>query len=292
MTEERLAPEDAFAVVGHEIRMDVLVALWRAEEPLAYSELQDAVGVEDNGRFNYHLKQLVGHFVGNVDDEYELLYPGHRILDAMRTGAFHESATVDPVPVEGSCPRCGGDLTFEYDRHFGRVECGNCDLNVVESPFLPAAVEGRAPEAVPSAFDRHVKRFFRAAASDVCPMCTGPLTTSLTEEMPPLSSLDGSGRRFTDDHPVALDADCERCSLRTDAPVGAVALAHPGLVGRLYEAGVDVRDAPTWRLPFLVDPDAVSTPSNADVVRIELTDGLRAFVDDAPSVRRVEWLPE
>lgn len=292
MTAEQLDPEDAFAVVGHEIRMDILVALWQAEESLSYSELQEAVGVEDNGQFNYHLTKLVGRFVGNIDDRYELLYPGHRILDAMRTGVFHESVEFDPVPVEGSCPRCECDLTFEHVQYFGQIRCGNCDLNVVESPFLPAAVEGRDRESVPSAFDRHVKRFFRAAASDVCPMCTGSLTTSLTEEVSRLSSLDGSGRRFTDDHPVALDVSCDWCSVHTDAPVGALGLAHPGLAGRLYEAGLDVRETPTWRLPFLVDPDVVSVSSDPDRVRIELTDDLRAYVDETPSVRRVEWVPE
>lgn len=55
-----LTPEEAFAVLGNEIRVDILRALWEAGEPLAYSELQERIGVCDSGRFNYHLRKLVG----------------------------------------------------------------------------------------------------------------------------------------------------------------------------------------------------------------------------------------
>jgi DNA-binding transcriptional ArsR family regulator len=61
------APEEAFAVLGNEIRLEILQRLGEADEPLAYSELFERMDYDDSGNFSYHLDQLVGHFVGRSD---------------------------------------------------------------------------------------------------------------------------------------------------------------------------------------------------------------------------------
>ncbi|QRV14078.1 helix-turn-helix transcriptional regulator [Haloterrigena salifodinae] len=54
-------PEEAFRLLGHEIRVQILLALWRASDhALGFSELYDAVDVDDSGQFTYHLSKLEG----------------------------------------------------------------------------------------------------------------------------------------------------------------------------------------------------------------------------------------
>jgi len=61
-----LSPDDAFAAIGHEIRVHTVEALAttdRADRPVSFSELRSRVGTSDSAKFNYHLGELVGHFV-------------------------------------------------------------------------------------------------------------------------------------------------------------------------------------------------------------------------------------
>ncbi|WP_198668000.1 hypothetical protein [Saliphagus sp. LR7] len=59
-----LSPDEAFAILGNEIRLEVIRVLWQAGaayeyddgsdavKTVSYSELQNEVGVDDNGEFN------------------------------------------------------------------------------------------------------------------------------------------------------------------------------------------------------------------------------------------------
>ncbi|WP_449404315.1 DUF7347 domain-containing protein [Halalkalicoccus subterraneus] len=43
---------------------------------MGFADLRRRVGVEDSGRFRYHLKQLRGDFVEKANDGYRLTYAG------------------------------------------------------------------------------------------------------------------------------------------------------------------------------------------------------------------------
>lgn len=89
-------PADAFLIPAHEIRLGILEALWRAENhSLSFSELRKEVGVRDTGKFTYHLSKLTGRYVAHVEDRYELLYPGHRVVDAIQSGVFDAEVETD-----------------------------------------------------------------------------------------------------------------------------------------------------------------------------------------------------
>ncbi|MDF9745462.1 DUF7347 domain-containing protein [Natrinema salsiterrestre] len=73
--EARAAVREAFSLLDHEIRLEILLALledWHAvyTEPRSYTELMDAVGMRDSGKFNYHLDKLRGVYVRQVEDGY------------------------------------------------------------------------------------------------------------------------------------------------------------------------------------------------------------------------------
>lgn len=286
---ETLTPEEAFRLFGHDLRIDVLLALWRApDHSLSYSELREAVGERDSGKFNYHLSKLVDRFVEHADDEYRLRYAGHRVIDAIQSGVFHETPTVGPVELDATCPSCGSPLTFDYADHNGSVRCPDCGTSVLDYAFDPGGVAERTPDEVVDAFDRRTRHFWRFALSGVCVVCAGRVEGDL--RLNPNETLDDD--HYLADHPAVISLSCRRCSFYSHLPVGVTLLSHPAVPGVLYDHGVDVRERPLWELDFVVDPSNVAVreadpPSVAITVRAG-RETLWVRVDDALTVRSIE----
>jgi DNA-binding transcriptional ArsR family regulator len=95
----RLTPEEAFSVLGNELRLAILRTLREVDEA-TYSELKAGVGVIDSGRFNYHLSKLVGHFVARVEGGYRLRPPGEQVVRAIDAGMFAEDDDESYWPAE------------------------------------------------------------------------------------------------------------------------------------------------------------------------------------------------
>lgn len=252
-TSDDLDPEEAFMLLGHELRVAVLLALWRAENNrLPFAELRQQVGESDSGKFNYHLKQLVGRFVGKSDDQYRLLYPGHRVVDAIHNGVFHRQTAVSDVDISGTCFDCGGPLRFDYDTvDLARVSCRDCGRTIVEYPYDPGGLTDRAGDDLARAFDRRTRLMWARAYADVCPVCSGRVDARFVEGLP-------ESVPSVRDHPVVAGFDCTQCSFYGNLPVGTALLTHPAVQGFCYENGLDVREARMWDLPFVVDPAAVT----------------------------------
>jgi hypothetical protein len=87
-----LAPSDAFQKLASDVRVAVLVALYRAERDgdaaPSFAEVQDLVGSDSSARFAYHLRQLDGHFVRKTPNGYELTPAGRRAAKAVLSGTF------------------------------------------------------------------------------------------------------------------------------------------------------------------------------------------------------------
>ncbi len=264
---------DALAVVAHELRLEILRALWAAEDhSLSFSALRTAVGVRDAGQFNYHLSQLTGRFVAHVEDRYELLYPGHRVVDAIQSGVFHSDRPVSEMDVAGACPDCRGALAFTYAEFIGRIECLDCGETVLGYPFDPGGFEGRENAGVVRAFDRRTRRYWLSATDGVCPVCAGPTDARLVSDATTLQALDRYDKHFASDQPALAATDCRHCSFYSYIPSGVVLLSHPAVVGALYDRGVDVRDERLWTLPFVVDADRVALASD-EPRRVTITTG-------------------
>jgi len=287
-------PSDALLVAAHEIRLGILRALWDAENhALPFSELRRAVGVRDTGQFNYHLSKLDGRFVAHVDDRYELLYPGHRLVDAVQSGVFDREIDRRELAVEDTCRDCGSDLSFVYREFVGRVRCPDCDETVLAYPFDPGGFDGREDAAVVRAFDRRTRRYWRSTTDGVCLVCAGPTAVDLVDEATTLQALDRYDDHYAADQPVLAAVDCQHCSFYSYVPVGVTLLDHPGVVGALYDRGVDVTDRRLWDLPFVVDADRVAVVGS-DPLRVAVTAGpdgdLTATLDEGASVVSVDGI--
>ena len=169
MSETRLTPDveldgistdEAFAVLGNEIRLDIIRVLWHADaahrydevsdeaETLSFTDLRREVGLDDNGQFNYHLSKLAPHFVRQSDDGYRLSGAGKQI--ARTVIAISGTDDLDfSADIEQPCPLCDAPMTASYEDQWLRVSCTECDGQFGdETPhgsiflfFLPLSVQ-------------------------------------------------------------------------------------------------------------------------------------------------------
>jgi len=93
-----LSPEETLSLIGNEVRAEILWALSDARggvgspPVLSFSELRSRVDADvDSSQFNYHLQQLVGHFV-------ERRQP-HEVQDGLEFRRWHhEKEEVSSCP--------------------------------------------------------------------------------------------------------------------------------------------------------------------------------------------------
>lgn len=286
---ETLSAEEAFRLFSHEIRIDILLALWEAPEfRLTFSDLQDEVDERDSGKFNYHLSKLVGQYVGHVDEEYELLYPGHRVIDAIRSGVLHRSVEIDPIELRANCPNCDSTLEFEYVDYIVTISCPRCDELVLEFAFDPAGIVDRSPEEVITAFGKRTRYIWGLSLEGICPICSGTvrIEPALTAGKSP------DIEHFGDNHPAVISLDCQQCSFYSYPPLGMALLDDPEFVGALVGEGTDLREMRLWEIDFIVDPTRVSVQSD-DPWEIEITTSIggkqrRVVLDQELSIRTIE----
>ncbi len=125
------APRAAFSVLSHEVRLDILLALfekWEGEwtEPRGYAELMRTVGTEDSGQFNYHLNELRDSYIRRVDDGYVPTAAATALYRAVLANRPMENAD-QTLNVDTSCPTCDGKLDVQYQRGFLSVHCPSCE---------------------------------------------------------------------------------------------------------------------------------------------------------------------
>lgn len=226
---------DAFDVLGDPIRLRILLALagtrrasWR-HDGLPYSELRQAVDVEDGGRFNYHLDRLRGEFVRKDDDRYWLTGDGARIVDVVFGGSFGRFVERERAPIDTPAP--SGDAPLEAGFYDGYLAVWEPDGEepIWDMALAPnAAVERRLDELVDLA-SLAARQYTELALAGTCPECWAPIERTI---------------RSGDE---SIGFACDRCRTAFELPYWACAAAHP-VVGSMLEAnGFDQDEMRTWR---------------------------------------------
>lgn len=284
-------PHEAFHLFGHELRLDILLALNDAEDySLAFAELQSEVDERDSGKFSYHLSKLEGLFVEKVEDQYVLKHPGHRVIDAS-SGAFQDSPDVGPLEVAGTCPECGGTPVFSYEDHLGTIACDVCGTKLIEYPIDPGAFYNRPVEGGIDAFDRWVKATWRMASDGICFACAGNVRVSFTETADGPEHSDRYQDFFASDHPALLELDCRNCSFYSYIPASARLLDSPAVIRAVDKEVIDLRNSRIWELPFITDGDRVEvldTDPWEVLIRVPTSGGsIEVRLDDNVSVAAV-----
>jgi ribosomal protein S27AE len=259
-----LSTAETFAILGDETRLNVVEALWDAEahhvyddvddgaKTVSYSELRAAVGVDDNGRFNYHLSKLVPAFVRKTTDGYRLSGAGRRFARTVVSLAGAHDGAVSGEPT-APCPACGGVVAAAYEDSWLRFSCRDCgglfgdaapQGTLVNAPFPTPGLVGRDADA---ALATELYRCMLDLASmmrGVCPECASAVSGRL--EVCP-------GHDATPESPCSRcrtpfvawgDLHCGTCRYAKRLPVELCVLGLAPVIGLLYEAGIDAL-APT-----------------------------------------------
>jgi len=193
-----LTPDDAFAVLGNETRIQILRTLGETDEPVSFTELRERIGIRQGAQFNYHLDKLVGHFVRKTDRGYELDQAGRRVMQAILSGAVTQDSTLDPTEIDFSCRYCGSPIEVSYSDGRMRMTCRDCGGtfedpqyqpaperkdgtfgNIGNLPLPPAGIQGRTAADVMRAAATVAHLEAKSAASDVCPRCAAPVEQSI-----------------------------------------------------------------------------------------------------------------
>lgn len=271
-------PEDAFALLGDEIRAAILGVLGREPHAgLSFSELRTRVDEDvDSGQFNYHLQQLVGPFVDHGEDGYTMNPRGLAIYRAVRSGAITDDAVVDPFAAGVDCHFCGAAVQASYEDGSFDVRCSGCDHVYSHTSVPPGNVENATPETVLQRVDQYNRAEMLAYARGVCPVCVN----GLEPEFVTGEAVWAEGAEELD---VWLAHDCDHCGRQHFMSVGLALLYHPALVSFFYERGVDVTSRPVWGLEFAMTDhqvEVLSTDPWEVALRIELDgDALELVVD-------------
>lgn len=283
--------DDAFSLLGSEVRLRIVRALgdaWTPEdrEPLSFSELRRAVDVRDSGRFDYHLRQLLGAYVEQTDEGYQLTYPGVKVYQSIAAGTFNERLTIEPFDLDVDCFDCGATLVGRYEDLLFKIVCDDCGRRYYNYYLPPGSITETDKDGVLRLLDRALRRDVASAAAGLCPSCYGEMAATVGPDAGYI--FQETGRGF-DAHAAF---DCGLCGSHVEATVGGTLVDHPALVSFFYERGTDLSDRYLWTLPFVHETDRTVLRS-ADPVRVAVTaacggDELTVVVDGSLDVAAIE----
>jgi predicted RNA-binding Zn-ribbon protein involved in translation (DUF1610 family) len=267
-TVERLPPDEAFGLLGHEIRFSILEVLNDADDELAFSAIRERVGVEDPGQFNYHLGELLGRFVREGEDGYRLAAAGKRVVGAALSGGVTKAMDAETVATDAACMECGESMVARFRADGIAIECPGCGMQYTDPDVPTGIVEGRPPETVATAVELWARRNDLSAGYGFCHYCDGPIDRQLC-----LPDEGIAPEWFTEDADPDLAAtavhDCKRCGEFWHAAPPIAVLTHPAVIGFHHDHGIDLRETPSWELPWLSAD--LGTVVAEDPLRLELS---------------------
>jgi DNA-binding transcriptional ArsR family regulator len=253
------AAADAFDALSDPTRVAILrelVSRYHSEDgrPVGFADLRRAVGVDDPGRFNYHLDTLADRFVTKQESGYTPTVAGLKAMQSAEMGVYTGSPEPESGTVGYDCPECGASLTATYENHWLSVVC---DEHGVQFKTLVHSSVGRE-EGLNEVVDYAVREVWRRldrAADGVCQVCRAPALS--------LSFREG-------EEVIVAELACSECYLEEDNAAALFALTHPAALSVLRDRGLDVpREIPFEPLEEWVDGGRIVDDGSA----VELTVG-------------------
>lgn len=237
-----MKPDEAFALLGNETRVEILRELAAADGPLSFTDLRDRVGIDRGRNFNYHLDRLLGHFVGADGDEYSLRPAGRRVVEAILSGTITDSPTLDRTEVDITCWYCGAPtVEMSYRNEVVTLYCSECGGTYTDSSetfgsttpadddrlgamtLPPAGIRTRSKRDIARAALNRYLLEMEALVADVCPRCSAPVEKHLVvcEDHGDAGGVcDLCDRRYA----IAADVACTNCILRKPETILALYL--------------------------------------------------------------------
>lgn len=234
-------PTEIFDSLTNPTRVDILQALASAhtESPtdpwVEYSELQDRVGIRDNGNFNYHLRELDG-FIEKGTAGYTLTRAGLDIMAAVQSGRFEDDWTWGPVDAPGACLFCEESVELRYEDGVLWLTCGTDD-HAMGLSASPALLVSQPDGAVIDTIAFLGNQWGATTRRGICSDCQGCVE----------GQIEYGGHQPDHYH---YHATCHHCGAQHALPLGLYLVSHP-VVWQFYERhGVDIRTTPFWTMDF------------------------------------------
>lgn len=300
VTLEKISPDVAFGLLASDVRIAILRALWEApESTLSFAALRRQTAAETNN-FDYHLRQLLGHFVRQTEDGYSLRYAGTAVMRAVIGGVLTENPQLSPQEIDARCPYCGSTVELRYDDEILTARCTDCG-GVIEDEeyprgtymryaFPPAGLVERGPDDVLDAAHVFYDSKLTPMMNDVCPECAATTTRSFDvcdNHAPDNNGLcDTCKTRFE----VWTEYVCDRCQYSRTAPIWFEILNLPVVIAFLHQHGNLARSVPLKKLTWDSSPSIrsirgtriekepnrfrVTVPVDETVLTLELDDSL------------------
>lgn len=257
-----LSLDDALTIIGERTRANIIIELGQARttdptvpNTLGFSGLMKRVGIEDSGRFNYHLNKLVGTFVKKSDDGYLLRLPGQLLYQAIIAGTFTDRHAIDPFPVD-DCPDCDGGLWAAYHPdHLLTVECVGCETLFDAIHFPVRGVRDRSNEELLDV--AYQRRYHKVAVMrrGVCHSCGSGVQRALES-----SASITYGSRSVDEI-AGLETygmlECTGCNGSLVGHPTNIALTAPAVIGFFADHDRDVARSRWWDDPIVVAREGI-----------------------------------
>jgi DNA-binding transcriptional ArsR family regulator len=306
-----VSPDEAFALLADETRLEILRTLSEVDDPLSFSVLFERSDYDDSSNFSYHLGKLEGHFITRTDEGYAIRQTGRRVVEAVIAGTVTENPLVERAPTDSPCPFCGAPIEVSYEQERVEMYCSECagalrhedprdqfatdderfgHLGSMSLP--PAGVRGRSPPEILEAAQAWKHLDVMADSAGFCSRCSGVIEHSVTvcEDHDGTEGICGHcGRRYA----VLFEVECGTCHYNKRGIAPTCLLAKTELLSFLTGHGGN----PLVPETFDVDPGAVANYEedvlSVDPFRAAFTftigdDSITLTVDEDVSVVDVE----
>lgn len=275
-----------FELLANETRLGIISALGEASgeggyATLAFSELQEATGVEDNGHFNYHLQELVGEFVEDREDGYALTLAGIRAYQAIVVHRFDAEVEVEPFEPEDivDCEQCGGTMNAWYEEGRLRIACSDCGESVMYYPVPVSNFDADDQRSLVRAAKTRLIRDESSMLHGVCPYCAGKTNWSIE---PTQGYWEEKNLRHQE---ASVHVACERCAWFMYGNVAGKMRFHPVVSTFLIDHELDPWNLPPWSLPYERSEEVLDVdPLHIEIVYQIDGDRLTVAVDDEMNV--------
>ncbi|GAB3687355.1 winged helix-turn-helix domain-containing protein [Salinarchaeum chitinilyticum] len=271
--------EAVFSALGDETRLRILLELAerpepdRSTEPYSFSELRRAVGVEDAGRFNYHLDELQDTFVTKSDAGYRPTLAGLNVASAIHAGRFASGEHELSAETAFDCSACAAPLRARYVDESVRLECAN-DHRWFSYPVPAGAAANRSMAELLDVTVRRTATNVELARTGLCPRCWGRTTVQVADPDGSFAELDEDWRR--------VDVECARCWLAYNVPLPLFVANSPPVVAFYHDHGLEPNAAMLSERTVLEEAttERVGTSPDRFEVTIELDDDRLALLVD------------
>ncbi|NGM70793.1 winged helix-turn-helix transcriptional regulator [Natronolimnobius sp. AArcel1] len=225
MTAKYSVPDDAYAALGDETRLEILFELadhydeaWSTGW-LSFSALYDLVDIDDTSRFSYHLGKLQEEFVVKEREQYRPTIAALEVVTAIRSGTYAD-ATTRETTIDASCPHCEAPLLARHHEHLLTLSCPDHGVSM-GYPVPPIAASHQSLETLVDLVLRRHAAHVDSLRRGVCPYCWGPATFSFPHESVPEFTLQYDT--------IYARAACEACWMSYPIPIPDLLVSHPDI---------------------------------------------------------------